>query len=142
MFGDMAFYNQDTGSVLFRSDLIIFCHLSTHPKTHTQTTAHHHHHPPLSRHCVSGHILCAVNLPIAIVAAVAFLSPVPVFLRLGAITLFAVVTIAISLAAIISTLFDVHRCALSPPTAIRIHSNGGVGGSLAPVAAAWRQQRR
>jgi hypothetical protein len=32
----------------FRSDLI-FCHLSTHPKTHTQTMAHHLHHPPLSR---------------------------------------------------------------------------------------------
>ncbi len=32
----------------FRSDLI-FCHLFTHPKTHTQTMAHRHHHPPLSR---------------------------------------------------------------------------------------------
>ncbi len=32
----------------FRSDLI-FPHLSTHPKTHTQTMVHHHHHPPLSR---------------------------------------------------------------------------------------------
>ena len=80
----------------FRSELI-FCHLSTHPITHTQTMAHRHHHPPLSRRCVSSHVLCAFTLPIAIVAAVAFPSPVPVLLRLVTIALFVAVAIAIGL---------------------------------------------
>ena len=102
--------------------------------------AHHHHHPPLSRHCVSGHVLCAVNLSIAIVTAVAFPSPLPVFSRLGAITLFVAVTIAISLAAIISTLFDAHRCALSPPTAIRIRSDGGE--DITSISWSWVDIRR
>ncbi len=49
-----------------------FCHLFTHPKTHTQTMAHcHHHPPPLSMCCVSDHVLRAVALPITIVAIVA-----------------------------------------------------------------------
>jgi hypothetical protein len=79
--------------------------------------AHHHHHPPLSRHCVSGHVLCAVTLPITIVAAVAFPSPVPAMSRLGAITLFVAiaitlfvaVAITIALTAIIIALFNAHR---------------------------------
>jgi hypothetical protein len=104
--------------------------------------AHFHHHSPLSRHCVSGHVLCAVTLPIAIVAAVAFPSSVPVLLRLGTITLFVAVAIAIGLAAIISTLFGAQRCALSPPTVIRIRSDGSVGGNLAAAKALGRRQWR
>jgi hypothetical protein len=114
--------------------------LSPHPKTHTQTMAHRHHHPPLSRRCVSGHVLRAVTLPIAMVAADAFPSPVPAMSRLVAIALFVAVAIAIALAAIIIAFFDTHQCAPSPPTAIRIHSDGGVGGSLAPAVAAWRRR--
>ncbi len=68
--------------------------------------------------------------------------PLFVLLRLVTIALFVAVTIAIALAAIIITLFDAHRCPPSPPTSIHIHSDGGVGGSLARAAAAWQQQRR
>ena len=126
---------------------LIYRHLFTHPITHTQTMAHCHHHPPLSRRCVSGHVLFAVTLPIGINAAVAclppsFLSPVPALLRLVAIALFVAVAIAIAIAAIIIALFDAHQCALSPLTVIPIHIDGGVGDSLAPAAAAWRQQRQ
>ncbi len=104
--------------------------------------AHCHHYPPLSRRCVSGHVLRAVALPIAIVAVVARLpNPLFVLLRLVAITLFVAVAIAIALAAVIIALFDAHRCAPSPPTAIHICSDGGVGGSLALAVAAWQQQR-
>ena len=60
--------------------------------------AHRHHRPPLSRRCVSGHVLRAVTLPIAIVAAVAFLSSVPAMSRLGAIALFVAVAIALFVA--------------------------------------------
>ena len=60
----------------------------------------------------------------------------------AAIVLFVAVAIAIALAAIIIALFNAHRCAPSPPTVIRICSNGGVGNSLAPAAAAWRGQRQ
>jgi hypothetical protein len=100
--------------------------------------AHRHHHPPLSRWCVSGHVLRAVTLHIDIVTAVAFPSPVPVLSWLGAIAFFVAVAIAIALAAIIIALFNAHRCAPSPPTVICIGSDCGVGGSLAPAVAAWR----
>ncbi len=89
---------------------------------------------------MSGHVLH--TLPIAIAAAVAFPLPVPAMPRLVAIALYVAVTIPIALAAIIITLFSANQCAPSPPTAIHIRSNGGIGGSLEPAAAAWRQQRR
>ena len=99
---------------------------------------------------MSGHVLRAITLPITIVAAVAFPSPVPAMLRLGAIALFVAVAvtllvalaIAIAMAAIIIALFDAHWCALSPPTAIRIGNDGRIGSSLVAAGAAWRQQRR
>jgi hypothetical protein len=68
--------------------------------------------------------------------------PLLVLLQLVVIILFVAVAIAIALATVIIALFNAHRCALSPPTAIHIRSDGGAGGSLAPAAAAWRQQRR
>ena len=55
--------------------------------------------------------------------------------------LFVAVAIAIALAAIIIAPFDTHRCAPSPPTTIRICSNGGVGSSLAAGMAVGRRQR-
>ena len=119
---------------------LFFCHLFTHPKTHTQTMAHHDHRPPLSRHCVSGHVLCAVTLPIDIVAAVtcsppSLPLPMPVLSWSVTITLFVAITIAVAL-------FDAHQCAPSPPTSILICSDSGGGGSMAASAAAWRQQRQ
>jgi hypothetical protein len=62
--------------------------------------------------------------------------PLFVLLRLVAIALLVAVAIAIALAAVIIALFDAHRRAPSPPTAICIRSDGGIGGSLAPAAAA------
>ncbi len=50
---------------------ITFCGLSTHSKTHTQTMAYCPHHTPLSSCSMSGHVLCAIPIPIAIVATVA-----------------------------------------------------------------------
>ncbi len=97
---------------------------------------------------MSGHVLRAITLPIAIAAAVAFPLPVPAMSRLGAIALFVAVAIAlfvaiaIALAAIIIALFDAHRCALSSPTAIRIRSDGGVGGSKGSRAAAVAEAQR
>jgi hypothetical protein len=45
---------------------LIFCGLSTHTKTHTQTMAHCHHHPPLSSHSMSGCVLCTVPIVAAV----------------------------------------------------------------------------
>ncbi len=71
--------------------------------------------------------------------------PLFVLLQLVAIALFVAIAIviAIALAAVIIALFDAHQCAPSPPTVIRIHSNGGVGGSLAAAkAVGWRLLRQ
>ena len=78
---------------------------------------------------MSDHVLCAVILPIAIVAVVACSPPSFVLLRLVIIALFATIAIAVALAIIIIAFFDAHQCAPSPPTAIRICSDGGVGSS-------------
>ncbi len=68
--------------------------------------------------------------------------PLFVLLRLVAIALFVSVAIAIALAAVIIALFDTHRCPPSPPTAIRICSDGGNGGSLGAAKAVGRRWQR
>ncbi len=80
--------------------------------------AHCHHHPPLPSRSISGHVLCAVSPPIAIVAAVAcpppsLTSPLSMLLPSIVIALFATITIAIAiaLAALVIALFDTrHPC--------------------------------
>ena len=95
---------------------------------------------------MSGNVLCAVTLPIANVATIVCLppalpSPLHVLLPPVAIALFVAIAIAITiaLATLSIALFDAHRCALFPPTAIHICSDGSIGGSLAAAKAVARR---
>jgi hypothetical protein len=113
--------------------------LSTHTQNHTQTMAHRHHHPPLSRRSVNGHVLCAVATAVAR-SSPSLMSPLLVLSPLVAIALFVAVAVPVTIA-----LFSAHRCAPSPPTVLRICSDGGIGSSLAAAevaveAKAWRRR--
>ena len=132
---------------------LICCGLSTHTQAHTQTMAHHHHHSPLSRNCASSRVLCAIILPIAVVAAVAHSSPslplpLPVLLPLVTIALFVAVAIPIAFATLIIALIAAQPpvCSLSPNCATHLQQwqrqrqwqQGGGNSAAVAIVRQWQ----